>query len=168
AFVGVGRRHPNVDDRDIRPSSLDNPQQVLGVLGLPLDREAGVLEQPRDALPDVRRIVGDHDSHGISATSTVPWPRSLSMRSEPSSADSRSARPPSPVPPDVSAPPTPSSRTEIRSKPFGRSRYTAAYDAPACLATFVSASETKKYAASSTVSGNRSPTWPSTSTGIEA
>ena len=34
ALVGVRRRHPDVDDRDVRPVGADLAQEVLGVAGL--------------------------------------------------------------------------------------------------------------------------------------
>ena len=53
-----------------------------------------------DAMPsrNSRAVVGDHDAHGSSAVTTVPAPGGLRMRSVPSSAATRSARPWSPVP----------------------------------------------------------------------
>ena len=98
AVVGVVGRHADVDDRDVGLVRADLAQQVLGVAGLRHDLEAGVLEQARGALAQQDGVVGDHDSHGISAHRTVPPPGGLTTFSSPSSAATRSARPRSPEP----------------------------------------------------------------------
>ena len=110
-LVGVRRRHPDVDDRDVRAVGAHLQHQLLGVARLPDDLEARVLEQPRDPLAQEHRVVGQHDAHraeptprdaararGISAATRVPPPGGLSTTSRPSSASTRSARPRSPEP----------------------------------------------------------------------
>ena len=58
-FVGVRRRHADVDDRDLWLVHRDVPEQILGVPGLRDDVEARLAEQPRDALAQEHRVVGD-------------------------------------------------------------------------------------------------------------
>src|SRR5205823_14400928 len=50
ALVRVRRRHADVDDRHLRAVRPHPQEQLLGVPRLPHDLEAGILEQPRDAL----------------------------------------------------------------------------------------------------------------------
>ena len=62
ALVGVGRRHPDVDDRDVGLVGADLAQQVLGVAGLAGDLEARLLEQAGEALAQEDGVVGDDDA----------------------------------------------------------------------------------------------------------
>ena len=50
SLVGVGRRHPDVDDGDVRAFRLDDRQQLLRVARLAGDLESGVGEQANQAL----------------------------------------------------------------------------------------------------------------------
>ena len=122
-FVGVRRRHADVDDRDVGLVGAEH-EQLLRRRD-PDHVETPFLEQARDALPYERRVVGDHDAHGISAWIRVPRPGGLSTASSPSSASMRSARPRSPEPP-ASAPPTPSSSPRSRGDRCTRATVTAA------------------------------------------
>ena len=81
-----------------------------------------VLEQSPEPLSQQHLVFGDHDPHGNSAISVVPAPRSLSIRSEPPYAATRSARPLRPEPGAGVAPPAPSSMTETTSCSFSRLR----------------------------------------------
>jgi hypothetical protein len=72
--VCVGRRHADVDHRDVGLVGVDLAQQVLGVAGLADDLEAPLLEQPHHALAQQHRIVGDDYAHGILAVIVVPLP----------------------------------------------------------------------------------------------
>ena len=47
-LVGVGRRHPDVDDRHVRSMPADGLQELIGGAGLGVDLEAGLDQQPRD------------------------------------------------------------------------------------------------------------------------
>ena len=63
-FVRLRRRHPDVDDRDVRLVHRDVAEEVLGRARLRDDLEARLVEQPRDPLPEQHRVVGEHDAHG--------------------------------------------------------------------------------------------------------
>src|SRR5581483_9499252 len=82
------------------------------------DLEAGLSEQPRQALAQDHGVVGDDYAHGISARSLVPRPGGLDKVSRPPRASTRSARPRNPEPPAPVAPPIPSSETSSESTPF--------------------------------------------------
>ena len=70
-FVGVGRRHLDVDDGDVRRRATDLVEELVGVLGLTDDVDAGVAEEVDDAFAGEQRVVGDYDAHGISAVDRV-------------------------------------------------------------------------------------------------
>ena len=90
AFVGVGRRHLDVDDHEVGTLCCDGAEQLVGIAGLGDDLEARLFEEEGNALADERRVVGDGYSHGSSACSRrVPPPRSTVTR--PSSAPTRSS-----------------------------------------------------------------------------
>src|SRR4029077_3843880 len=80
---------------------LQRPQHLVAVAGLAHYRDARLfLEDPLQALPDHRMIVGqedaDHESsidRGISSTSVVPPPRTGSIRNDPPAAAARSRMP---------------------------------------------------------------------------
>jgi hypothetical protein len=114
----VGRRHANVDDRDVRIRSLDERAQLLGIGGQTDHLESGLLEQPRKALAQDHRVIRDGYPHGISARSVVPRPGGLDTVTRPPSASTRSARPRSPEPTPAAAPPIPSSATSSTSRRF--------------------------------------------------
>ena len=58
------------------------------------DLEAVGGQQLGEAVSDERGVVGDQDSHGISALTVVPWPGGLWTVRRPLRAPTRSARPP--------------------------------------------------------------------------
>ena len=62
ALVGVGRRHADVDDRNVGLVHGHVAQQVVGRPGLADDDEADFLEQPHDPFAQEHRVVGDHDA----------------------------------------------------------------------------------------------------------
>ena len=70
-FVGVRRRHADVDDRDVRLVAPDLQQQVVCGARLPGDLEARVLEELRDPLAEKHRVVCDHHAHRESFRRTV-------------------------------------------------------------------------------------------------
>ncbi len=91
----------------------------------------------------------------MSASSRVPQPGGLSIRSTPPADATRSARPRNPDPRSARAPPASSSLTSTTSRP-GRLRIvTWAPPARPCSAMLASASETTKYAVASIAAGNR-------------
>jgi hypothetical protein len=65
ALIGVGRRHPDVDDGDVGAVRADLAQQVLGVPGLAGDLEAGLLEQAREALAQQHGVISEHDADRV-------------------------------------------------------------------------------------------------------
>ena len=62
ALVGVGRRHPDVHDRDVRAVHRNMAEQVVSGAGLGHDLEACVLEQPRDPFAQEDGVVGEDDA----------------------------------------------------------------------------------------------------------
>ena len=78
-LVGVGRRHLDVDDGDVGCVLADLFEELIGVVGLTDDVDAGVGEQVDDALAGEQRVVGDYDAHGISARRT-PSDRAIALR----------------------------------------------------------------------------------------
>ncbi len=92
--------------------------QPVGVVDARRHGVAGVFEEPREACPQQRLVLGDHYPHGSSAVTTVPASGELSMRSRPPSAATRSPMPTRPDPPEAAAPPMPSSRTETTRLPL--------------------------------------------------
>src|SRR5215207_959344 len=167
-LVGLRRRHADVDDRHVRLVRVDGGEQLLRARGLGDDLDALAPHERRDALAQQPAVVGDHDSHGSSAVTTVPAPGGLRMRNVPSSAATRSASPWSPVPADSSAPPMPSSAISMTATPPRRETRTDACVAWAYLAKLASASQATKYAASSTGWGRRSVLWKETVVGTLA
>jgi hypothetical protein len=81
ALVGVRRRHPDVDDRDVGVVARDLEDEVVGARCLRDDVDTGVAEQGRESVADEQAVVGDHDPHGITAEIVVPVPTGLMMRS---------------------------------------------------------------------------------------
>ena len=61
-LVRLRRRHPDVDHGHVRLVHGDVTEQVVGVAGLRDDVEAGVVEQPRDALAQQHGVVGEDDA----------------------------------------------------------------------------------------------------------
>src|SRR5262245_58787721 len=144
ALVGVRGRRADVHDRDVGAVRAHLEDQVLRLAGAADDLEPLVLEQLGEPLAQQHRVLGDHDPHGISPTTSVPPPGGLSIHSCPPRASTRSARPRSPVPPPSDAPPEPSSATSIVSVPFSHVAATVTCVACACFATFASASQATK------------------------
>ena len=68
-FVGVRRRHPDVDEGDIRPLERHRSHQFVRVAALRNDLDAGIGEQPGQARPHQHDVVGDYDPHGTTAVS---------------------------------------------------------------------------------------------------
>src|SRR5690606_3367307 len=99
-------------------------------------------QQADQPLAQQRQVLGDHNSHGITARSLVGPPAGLSTSRLPPSASTRWPMPPRPEPGARTAPPRPSSATSTARLPFSRPIRTVASRAPECLATLVSASAT--------------------------
>ena len=60
ALVALGRRHPDVDHRHVRPLLDDRVHQGRPVADLRHDRRPGVLEQADQALAQQHGVLGDH------------------------------------------------------------------------------------------------------------
>src|SRR5216683_497606 len=142
ALVGVGGRHADVDDGGVGLGGADRAQQRGGVAGLADHVDAGVGEQPGDALAGQHHVLGYDDAHGISARHAVCLKDRL-----PPSAPTRSAS----VTMGASRP-VPLSSTVTTSCPPWWSTVTAARSAPRRTASSM-ASATVKYAAASTGAG---------------
>src|SRR5918996_3044640 len=80
------RRHPNVHDRDVRPSPTNAPQHSLGIFRLTHDVDASVLEQSDYPLSGKQDVICDDYAHGISARRIISPTFSV-----PPSAPTRSA-----------------------------------------------------------------------------
>ena len=65
AFVTLRRRHPNVHDGHVRAVGDDRLDERRAVGDLGHDRAPGLLDQPRDALADERRVLGNDDAQGF-------------------------------------------------------------------------------------------------------
>ena len=74
-------------------------QQRVGVADLRDDLEAAVGEEVGKALTQQGGVLGDHDPHGITASTRVPPPAGCRRRAGPPSAATRSASPRRPEPP---------------------------------------------------------------------
>jgi hypothetical protein len=118
AFVGPGGGHADVDYRDVGLVLGDYGEQCVGGAGLGGDLDACVSEDAGESLAEDGGVVGEDYAHGIAAWRCVPRPGGLSSGSWPLRAWTRSARPRSPEPRAVSAPPMPSSSTSITTSPL--------------------------------------------------
>src|SRR5262249_19750542 len=154
-FVCPRGRHVDVDDGHIGGRRRDGRDQLVRRADLRRDVDAGLGEDPCEPLAEDGRVVREGYAHGIAARRCVPQPGALSTCSSPSRACTRSARPRRPDPFDGSAPPTPSSSMSTCTHESSCATRTWTRDACAYLATFVSASETTKYAAASVAGGSR-------------
>src|SRR5262249_13319568 len=155
-LVCLVRRHPDVDDCDVWLVSAHGGLQLGRVPRLRRDLEAAVRQHASEPLAQEHRVLGDHDSHGISPRTSVPEPGTLSMTSRPPRASTRSDSPRRPEPFLCSARPLPSSLTSMTSSASSRLAAMPALDAWACFTTLVSASHATKYAVASISGENRS------------
>lgn len=64
------RRHPDVDDRNIRPQPFDEREQLIGVGREPVDLERGLPKQAHQPLAEDDRVIGEDYAHGISTRTT--------------------------------------------------------------------------------------------------
>ena len=61
-LVALGRRHPDVHDGHVRPMVDDRLHEARPVADLRDDLAARVRDDPREALADERRVLGDDDA----------------------------------------------------------------------------------------------------------
>ena len=98
----------------------DEREQRVGVAGAADDLVPVVLEQPREALAQEHRVLGDYDAHGSSTSMPVPRARgAVDVAAAALRGDAIGACRRSPVPASAAAPPTPSSVTVRRRAPAG-------------------------------------------------
>src|SRR5215212_1057698 len=90
AFVGVCRRHLDVDDGNVGSIESNGFLQRRAVPGQPDHIQTHCLEQPGETLTEQELVVGDHDAHGNSRCTrtrglspfwTVSLPPTASTRS---------------------------------------------------------------------------------------
>ena len=144
-LVGVRRRHADVDDRDVGLVGADLAQQVLGVAGLGDDLEARLLEQARDALAQQHAVVGEDDAHGTSALTVVPSPgRRVDLEAPVERREAVGEAAQAGAAPRIGAADAVVADLDHGVEPLSRATRTAAVEAPAYLATLVSASATTK------------------------
>ena len=97
-WVGGIRMSTIATSGSSRSTSREQPAGVAGRLAA--DSTPASRQQPREALAEQRRVVGDHDAHGISTCRHVSRRRAgCRPAARPSSARARSASPRRPVPP---------------------------------------------------------------------
>src|SRR6516165_11716465 len=81
----------------LRPGRADRAQQRGGVIHRGGDVDAGVGEQPGDALAGQHHVLGYDDAHGISARHSVGWisrlPPSAPTRSDSAAKDAARTAP---------------------------------------------------------------------------
>ena len=77
ALVGLRRRHADVDDRHVRVVAAHLQQQLVGGPGLADDLDPGLGQQPRQALPQQRRVLGDHRPQAVIVGPDVPERRKV-------------------------------------------------------------------------------------------
>ena len=68
SVVGVGRRHADVDDRDVRAMRADLAEELVGITGLRYHVEALGLEHADHATAQQDVIVGDHQAQRPAVT----------------------------------------------------------------------------------------------------
>ncbi len=71
ALVGVRRRHPYVDDREVRAVLGDGHEERLRVGGRGNDVEALTAQHQAQPFAQQGVVLGDHDPHGSSTLSSV-------------------------------------------------------------------------------------------------
>ena len=133
-----GRRsaHPEPQTRgDVQPE-----QQVMA--GPALTSTAGRSYSSGGPQPTKRPSGSSPPASGSSTVTSVPPSRGLSRRMRPPMASRRSLRPSRPLPRVKSAPPMPSSRTEMRRMSSTHPTSTVTAEAFACFAALVSVSAT--------------------------
>ena len=74
ALVGEGRRHADVDHREVRPFPFDGGEEIAGVPNGGDHLVTAIPEQPREAIAQQRLVFGDHETHGNSIVRLVPRP----------------------------------------------------------------------------------------------
>lgn len=107
--VGMCRRHPHVDDRNVGTMPLDRFDEHARVAEGVYDLMTRSLQQTHEALAEERGILRDYDPHGSTAVIVVPRPGELVASADPPIDATRSR---SAVRAKVAGtPPTPSSVT---------------------------------------------------------
>src|SRR6266705_3345914 len=89
-LVLVVGRHTHVYDGKIRLVLGHDGEQRFRIANTRDDLVPGILEQPREPFAQQDGVLGDHHSHGNSASIRVPAPSGLSINSVPPWATTRS------------------------------------------------------------------------------
>ncbi len=115
AFVGMGRWHSDVDDRDVGAMLLHGVEQRVRIADAGDHVDSLAAQQQYEPFPEQRIVLGHHYPHGITAVTVVGPPAGLSTCNVPSCASTRPRIPASPEPSPTTAPPEPSSVTSTTS-----------------------------------------------------
>src|SRR5690606_19991711 len=165
ALGGEGRWHADVDQHQVGHLPRHGVLDLDGAADGGEDAVALVGEQPCQPLAQQRRVLTDHHTHGILASTTVGPPSGLCTVRAPSRAATRRRSPVSPEPLG-SAPPTPSSLTvTVIASSRGPVTVTSTPLAPECFAALVTASAATKYTAAATSRRGSAPSRRSSRTG---
>ena len=92
AFLGVGRRHLDVDDGDVGLVPRNERQKPVGRVSMADNLDTRVAKETREPLAQKRLVFCDHDAHGISTTSSIRPDVASDLLSTPSTAPTRSPR----------------------------------------------------------------------------
>ena len=156
AVVGVVRRHPDVDDREVGPLRLDRVEQRRA-----RRRPCATMSCPASASSAASPSRNSAESSPITMRTAapprrrVPRARRAVQRQRPAGGGDPVGEPGQPGPCSRSAPPRPSSRIRTVSAAVGvRDVQRRSRSAPACLTALVTASLATKYAVVATSSGS--------------
>src|SRR3954464_1707294 len=89
-FVRVRWRHLDVDDDQLRPPALHQGEQLVAGGSRSCDFEAGLDQQPAEALAQERLVVRDDHAHG-SSSRTTDSPSTPATATDPPRAPTRSS-----------------------------------------------------------------------------
>ena len=87
-LIGVGRGHPDVDDRHVRKEISDGLQEGVRIADLGHHLESLIREEPSDPFADEDRVVGQDEPqrHRRSTSARIAFPETCSFGMKPSQA----------------------------------------------------------------------------------